>query len=229
MVNSISGIVQSLISNDLSLQSALERGYGNYSAIARMLKPRVEEALGREVELESVITSVKRAAVIYGLPQEDIAGVIAKSVINLRTDVAKVSVEKTRRTLETIRKSLAVFPPEQFIQILEGISTIILIFDQKFFDEIYSMFRKEEITEEKRNLAAIMMQSPREIIDTPGCIAAFYNAISRIHINIEETMSCSTDTIIVLSMNDIGKAFTVLKDLIAEARETISKRSINRS
>ena len=50
MAKSISRVVQNLIDSDLSLQHALGRSYANYSAIARMLKPVVEETLEREVE-----------------------------------------------------------------------------------------------------------------------------------------------------------------------------------
>lgn len=126
MVNSVSRTVQHLIDNDLSLQDALQRDYANYSALARMLKPKVEEALGRKVKLESLITSVKRAKAVYRSQRENITRVIAESVINLRTDVAKISVEKTRRNLEIIRKTLTKFPGE-FFQVLEGISAVTLI------------------------------------------------------------------------------------------------------
>ena len=220
MVNSASRIVQDLVNKDISLQNALEKSYGNYSAIARMLKPKVEETLGRRIKLEGLITSVKRAGRSYKLPKENIAGIVANSVINLRTGVAKISVEKTKKTLVNVSKVLAEFIPEQFIQVIEGVSGITLIFDQKFFDNIYSIFRKEDVSEAKRNLAAISIQSPREIIDTPGCIVVFYNSISRKHINIEETMSCSTDTIIVVRIEDVGESFSVLTDLISEAAKT---------
>lgn len=220
MVNSVSKIIQHLIDNDLSLQDALQRDYANYSAIARMLKPKVEEILGRKVKLESLITSVKRATASYSSRGENMTRIIAESVIHLRTDVAKVSVEKTKRNLEIVRKVLTNFPGE-FLQILEGVSAITLIFDQKMFDNVYSIFQKEDILDERQNLAAIVVQSPREIIDTPGCAIAFYNPVSRRHINIEETMSCFTDTILVLRMEDVGKAFTALTDLIAEARKTV--------
>jgi len=222
MVNSVSKTIQQLIDNDLSLQDALKRDYANYSAIARILKPKVEETLGRKVKLESLITSVKRAKANYKSREENITRIIAESVIHLRTDVAKVSVEKTKRNLEMVRKVLTNFPGE-FLQVLEGVSAITLIFDQKLFDNVYPIFRKEDILDESQNLSAIVVQSPREIIDTPGCAIAFYNPVSRSHINIEETMSCFTDTILVLRMEDVGKAFTALTDLIAEARKTVGE------
>ncbi len=218
MVNSISRIVQSIIDNDLSLQDALQRDYGNYSAIARMLKPKVKELLGEDVKLESIITSVKRAKADYEPLRGKMTKVVANSIINIRTDVAKVSIDRTKGNLEKIRKSLADFRSE-FLQVIEGIEIITLIFDQVLFDEIYGMFRERDVLDKKQNLATIIIRSPNEIIDTPGCLMTFYNSVSRRQINIEETMSCSTDTLIVLSMQDVSRAFAALTELIAQAKK----------
>ncbi len=220
MVNSVSKIVHNLIDGDLSLQDALQRDYANYSAIARMLKARVEEVLGRPVKLESLTTSVKRAKVGYKPFRGKITKVVAGSVINIRTNVAKVSVEKTKRNSEKTRKALADFTGE-FFQVIEGMSVITLVFDQKLFDDISSMFRERDVLDKRQNLATIIILSPDDIIATPGCVLAFYNAVSRSHINIEETMSCFTETIIVLAMEDVSKAFAALTDLISEARKQI--------
>jgi len=221
MVNSISKIVQNLIDNDLSLQDSLQKDYGNYSAIARMLKPKVKEILGKDVKLESIITSVKRAKTNYKPLRGKITKVVARSVINIRTDVAKISIEITKGNLEITRKALANFPQE-FFQVIEGISAITLIFDQVLFNKICSMFTEKDILDKKQNLATIIIRSPDELIHTPGCVIAFYNTVSRRHINIEETMSCFTDTIIVLSMEDVSKAFAALTDLISEARKQLA-------
>jgi hypothetical protein len=156
MVNSISKTVQTLIDSDVSLQDALQKDYGNYSAIARLLLPKVKELLGHEVKLESVITAVKRTNISYKLLRGNITKVVAKSVINIRTDVAKISVEKTRRNLEKIRQTLASYS-EEFFHIIEGISAITLVFDQDLFNDIVSLFREKEILDKRENLAAIIL------------------------------------------------------------------------
>jgi hypothetical protein len=215
--------VQTLIDNDVSMQDAIERGYGNYSAMARILRPRVEEDLGRAAKIESIITAVKRAKSTIQASQESIATIVSNSVINLRTDVAKISIEKTRRTTQIVRRTMADLRGE-FLQILEGLSAITLIFDEKLFDNVCSMFRKGDILDEKRGLAAIMVHSPRAIIGVPGSAVAFYNPVSRRHINIEETMSCFTDTILVVRMEDVGRAFSSLTEMISHARRTSKTR-----
>ena len=217
MVNSISKTVQNIIDEDLSLQDALQRDYANYSAIARMIIPKIQETIDFEVNLESVITSVKRAKTNYTILQGKIIKVVAGSDLNIRTDMAKVSVEKTKQTQEKIRKALATFQGD-FLQVIEGNTIVTLISDFNSFDKISSIFKGEDVIDQNQNLATIIIRSPDEITSTPGCVQAFYNAISRRHINIEETMSCYTETIIVLAMENVSKAFTALTDLITEAR-----------
>ncbi|MBS7654628.1 hypothetical protein KEJ43_06115 [Candidatus Bathyarchaeota archaeon] len=216
---SLAKIVQRLIENDLSIQDAIERDYANFSAVARLLKPRAEALLGRKVTLEGMITSVKRVKTKYKPSLKNLK-VIAESVINIRTNLAKMTVEKTRRNLEKARLLSADFP-EAFFQVLEGTATLTLIIDQRIFSQVYQKFGDTEILDEKHGLAAIIIQSPHEIVSTPGCISFFYNAVSRGQINIEETISCYTETVIFLKIDDSTKAYSILTELIADTRKNL--------
>ena len=149
--------------------------------------------------------------------QGKITKVVAGSGLNIRTDMAKVSVEKTKKTLDKIRKTLATFEGD-FLQVIEGNTIVTLISDLNSFNKISSIFTKKDVIDQKQNLATVIIRSPDEITSTPGSVQAFYNAVSRRHINIEETVSCYTETIIVLAMEDVSKAFAALTDLITEAR-----------
>jgi hypothetical protein len=220
VILSLAQTVQFLIENDPAIQDALSRNYANFSAIARLFKPKAEKILGRQVALEGLITAVKRIRNINSFKYKH-QKVISESIINLRTDVAKISVEKTRKNLEKARLISTDFP-EVFFHVLEGTSVLTLITDQRIFNKVSSVFTKDETLEEKQNLAAIVIQSPKDIVDTPGCIIAFYNPISRAHINIEETISCFTETIIVLQMENAARAFSLLTDQIASSRNILN-------
>jgi len=184
----------------------------------------VKEILRRDVKLESIITAVKRVKTAYSRPARDVTEVVAKTVINIRTDVAKISVEKANRNLDKIRKALANFSGE-FFNVTEGMSAITLIFDQKLFNEICSMFQDRDVLDQRQSLAAVILHSPIELISTPGCAQLFYGTVSRKYINIEETVSCFTDTIMVVKMKDVGQAFSALTDLIIESRKQLKERT----
>lgn len=221
MVKSIAKTVEEIIDADASLQDSLVRDYANFSGMARSIQPTVEEVVGRPVTVESLVTAIKRAKVTYAKTQISIMKIVSRSIIHLRTDIAKITVERTKRTLENMRKGLALFHGE-FLQIIEGVSAVTVIFDQKLFDEVIQLFEKHEILDKKHDLAAIVVQSPHDIINTPGCVTAFYNPISRSHINIEETMSCFTDTILVIGLSDVGPAMKTLTSLISQARMSVA-------
>ncbi len=215
---SISRAVKDVVDLDISVQDALQRGYGNVSAIARLIAPKIEGAIGHDVNTGTLITSIKRIRGDYKPVPVKISKIIAESVVNVRTDIAKISIEKTKRAIETVRLLLSTYQ-EEFIQISESMSAITLIVDQRVLENIIAPFREEDILEKEKNLGAIIMHSPKEIIKTPGCAVAFYNQVSRKHVNIEDTVSCYTDTIIIVRMADISRAFTSLTELISDARK----------
>ena len=222
--DSISAVVKQVIDSDLSLQDAIGRKYGNYTAIARLIKAKVEKDLGRPVNFESLITSVKRVKPKLQVAQKGIEGVISRSVVNVRTDVAKLSVEKTKRSLDAARNMMATYQ-EEFLQVSESNNAITMVFDEKLLPEIQKKFNDEDVLDEQSNLAAIIVHSPAEIVRTPGVVLAIYARIAENHINIEDTVSCFTDTIVVIRMDEVARTFSALTDLISESRAKIKGRS----
>ncbi|MEM3424151.1 MAG: ACT domain-containing protein, partial [Nitrososphaeria archaeon] len=83
-------------------------------------------------------------------------------------------------------------------------------------------FERSTVLENKRNLAAIIVTSTPEITDVPGCAISIYERLFSAGINIEDTTSSYTDTIIILKNEDVGKAFETLNELINETKREIT-------
>lgn len=214
--------VRAIVDNDLSFQDALQRGYCNLSAVARLIKPSIDAIVGTDVSTESIITALKRTRSDYKLPARSIEPIVAGSKISLRTDVAKASITKSKKTIEKVAKPLTQFY-DSFISVSESVNSVTLIFDQMILERMKNLFG-DDILEVEGNLAAIIVQSPEEIIKTPGCALVFYNQLARRHVNIEDTVSCYTDTIMLVDMKDVAKAFNALTELITESRRAVSKK-----
>ncbi|MCL7385321.1 MAG: ACT domain-containing protein [Thaumarchaeota archaeon] len=221
---SIAQVIRHLIDIDVSLQDSLQRGYANLSAMARILRPTVERLVGDKVSLDTIVTTLKRLRGTYNTITFNVAYVIAKSMVNVRTDVARLSLKKNAKLLKASRNIVSRYQ-KGFVQVLEGLSTITLVYDSSLHEKIVSKFPSKDIIYENANMAAIIVKSPREISSTPGCIATILQQISRRGINIDEVISCYTDTIIVIKPGDVGRAFESLTGLITFCREILSKVS----
>lgn len=222
---SITNTVKEIINNDLSFQDSLQRDYCNTSALARIIRPQIEHIMNRHTNIESIITALKRSRNIYKIPEipeRPIASILAGSTLSVKTDVAKLSASKHRRNIEKVAKALTQ-RVDNFISVSESIFSITLVFDDILLNEVKAMFALYDILEVEDDLAAIIIHSPEEIIKTPGCAIAFYNQLSRRHINIEDTVSCYTDTIVLVRMSDIAKTFNVLTELISNSRNLLNK------
>jgi hypothetical protein len=220
---SITEAVREIISSDLSFQDSLQRDYCNISALARIIKPQIDLMLGRNTSIESIITALKRSKHDYNVQQKSIASILASSTITVNTDVAKVSAKKSKKTIEKVAKAM-IQSTGNFISISESIMSITLVFDNLLLQDVKGMFAYDDILEIENSLAAIIVHSPEDIIKTPGCAIAFYNQLARRHINIEDTVSCYTDTIVLVEMEQVGKAFNALTDLISNSRKMAKKK-----
>jgi aspartokinase len=216
---SITNAVKEVVNNDLSFQDSLQRDYCNISALARIIKPKIDLMLsGKNTSIESIVTALKRSRRDYNVPERPIASILAASTISVKTDVAKVSAEKSKKTIEKVAKAMTQ-NIGNFISVSESIMSITLVFDDVLLEDVKTMFAHDDILEIEDDLAAIIVHSPEEIIKTPGCAIAFYNQLARRHINIEDTVSCYTDTIVLVKMEQVGKAFNALTDLISNSRK----------
>ena len=220
---SITEAVREIVSSDLSFQDSLQRDYCNISALARIIKPQIDHMLSKDTSIESVVTALKRSRYDYDVPQKPIASILAASTITVNTDVAKISAKKSKKTIEKVAKAM-VQSVGNFISISESIMSITLVFEDLLLQDIKVMFAYDDILEIEDSLAAIIVHSPEDIIKTPGCAIAFYNQLARRHINIEDTVSCYTDTIVLVKMDQVGKAFNALTDLISNSRKMAKKK-----
>ncbi len=219
---SIMSAVKEEIELDLYLQDALSRNYANLSALARLIKPRVEARVGQKTKLSSVVTSLKRLRIPYLQNGGTVNRLIAQSVITVRTNVAKLSVERTKSNLKAVSTIISTHY-EDFIQLSETYSAITLVFDQKILRSVKQEVPSHSVLEEGSDYAAIIIHSPEEFVYTPGALLPFYSQLSRRGINIDNTVSCYTDTVIVVKMQDAGRAFEALNELITHEKSKLEE------
>ncbi len=223
----VSRAVKDEVGSDLAIQDAMARDYVNISALSRLLVPKVAARTRSRVKDLSevgIATALKRLRGSYSVSSPRVSKVIGGSVVNVRTHVSRLSVEKTKRTVQAVSALLSEYP-EDFIQVSESLSSITLIFDQRLHARVRRSLSGAEVLEEGDDGAAVTVHSPKEIQTTPGCISAFYNQLSRRRVNVEDTVSCYTDTIMVVDIKDASRAFEALTELVGEEQRKLAAES----
>lgn len=218
--HSIEKLVYELVTSDMAMQDALYRNYANLSALARLLKDGLLKKYGKDASLEAILSALKRSRKKMVSFYEKIYPIIAKSSISVRTNVAKLSIARVGRATEIALNVLKGFE-ESFIHISESLTAITLIFDESILEKVRIEMRGLKILEERAGLAAITVHSPKEIVTTPGCVLTIYWTLAKAGVNIEDTTSCYTDTIIVVDMDYVERAFGALTQLVSYSRDVV--------
>ncbi len=217
---SITLSVKDIVSNDIFIQASIKGGYSNYSAIARMIKPMVDKRVGYDAEYQSIVTALKRFKPSIPQMSKNVIMILADSDISVKTGVAKITVEKTRammiRFTEFIRKFL-----HSIIHISLGTSAITIIMDEDQSMDAWDFLGKGSSLEFRKGLAAIIVGSPPDITDVPGCAISIYEKLFTSGVNIEDTTSSYTDTVILVKNEDVGRAFEALNDMINESKKAL--------
>ncbi|MCS7146242.1 MAG: hypothetical protein RMJ28_02025 [Nitrososphaerota archaeon] len=202
-------------------KSAIDGGYANLSALAKLIKPTIDALLGQDVKLSTIVTALKRMRERPLEKRLATARVIAKSKLEAKTGLAKIILKRNKASLR-IARDLAV-GPRGFFQLLDGITSITLICSQERLEEVKREFPRSLFISEKGSIAALIIVSPAIIEKTHGVVSYMLEWLALKEVNVEEVVSCYKDTIILVATEDGGKAFDALNELIMSCRRIVSK------
>ncbi|MEM4303559.1 MAG: hypothetical protein QW470_05535 [Candidatus Caldarchaeum sp.] len=217
---SVSRAVRYLISLEKSYKSAIDSGYANLTALARLLKPSVSALLDQDVKVSTIVTALKRMRDHIQLRRLEAAQVIARSKLVARTGVAKIILKRNRTSLR-IARDLAL-EAKGFYQILDGISSITLICSSDQLKEVRKRFPRPLIISETSSIVALIIVSPPAIERTYGVVSHLLEWLASREINVEEVISCYKDTIILVATEYGGLAFDTLNELIQTCRKIVA-------
>ncbi len=209
---------------DPCIAACIDLGVANYSATARLLANHAAR-LGDTVSNAAAKMRLLRwrdrrgRRGCHGLTCKELLRLLASTRVELREGIAVLSVEKASfQRLEALIPKLMV--EARLFHILQSINAITIIIDEEHLGDVRRALG--DPLEELRGQAAVILVSPREILDTPGFIAYITNLLAVNNVNITQVVSCYTDTTIIVSAGDAEKAYTLVTRAISLARRLTS-------
>ncbi|MFA5303772.1 MAG: hypothetical protein WC393_04535 [Candidatus Nanoarchaeia archaeon] len=204
---SISKQVIQLLRKKPFLEEAIVMNIANLSKVTKLLQKEINEssfhavhaALRRHSEL-----LVKEKSRI----QKKILKILSDSKLSIKSGLMSVKLIALKDNNE---KLIELMSKGADINLIKGaeINTIII---GKEHEKILEKLKG--IEEINKNLGAVIIKSPKEILYTKGFVAFIANMISREDINIIDFIWSGNNTIILVDEKDAGKIYSLLVEYL---------------
>ncbi len=207
-----------------SIKDCVSKGLINYSSLARTIM----KDLGVDNE-EAVMIACRRYSSKLSVTTDhelSILRILKDSRLEMRTKTCIVTAKNDWSVLhkmDNLFKDL--WNEDSIMQCVQSASAVTIIADTRLMERIIDSVGRFNLIKVRENLVEIAVKSPEKIVDTSGVIAYLITNLSDAGINIEETVSCHTDTIFIVSESDMINAYSVLTKCIRSAEETVGAES----
>ncbi len=175
------------------LSWALKKDLINFSSLSRM----IQKDLGIN-NFDAVIVAVRRYQKEIDVVKsagKEIMSLLEKSRLEIKTGM-NVYIAKPH-LVRDLEKS-------EYLHLIKGSNAVTIISEKKL--DIDCIKKKE-------NMLEVKIVSPPEVENTVGVTAYVYSALAERGINIAETYSCYTDTILMFGKKDLARVMETLESI----------------
>ncbi len=195
-----------------SIRDCISKDLVNYSSLARLIM----KDIGIKNE-EAILAASRRYAM--KLAKTDAEGSIIRlfeqSRLELKTRISIVVAKNEWIVLKNLDEVVKKFLSEKStMQVLQSTNAITVISEDKHLPAIARAIGEDHVIMVRENLAEITVKSPPAIEETPGAFTYLMTMLSEQGINLVEAVSCYTDTIFIVSREDMMPAFDILSKVI---------------
>lgn len=215
-MKTISSVVESYIKSKPFLQSALAQGIINLTSLSRSIKPEIEEQLGKEVRNGAVVMALKRLSA-------DLEFRATHKILKVLKDIGEITVRSsltdyTFMLSETILNKQArllqeINSQDVFYTSSRGVNETNIVVSNSMNTVVEEIFKSEKMTQKEENLSSISVKLPAENVVVPGIYYFIFQRLAWEGIILNEVISTTNEFTIIVSEDQIDKAFKVIKDL----------------
>lgn len=216
-MKTISSVVEHYIKKKPFLQSALAQGIINLTSLSRLIKPEIQEELGKDIRNGAIVMALKRLS-------DDLEFRATHKIIKVLKNIGEITVrssltdftflvsdsilENQTELLEEINKNKDVFYTSS-----RGVNELNIVVSNSLDSIIEKLFKKEKCTQKAENLSSITVKLPAENVSVPGIYYFIFQRLAWEGIVLYEVISTTNEFTIVVNDDQVDIAFKTIKDL----------------
>ena len=224
-MKSLGKIKEEIINKSPFLREAMSENLINISSLARKIRPEIEKIAEKQINESAIVMAIKRMPPGYyhqlDLKIKNIMGEIGDILV--RSNLASFTFENSdtlkEKQLEIV--NLLNKKNDSFFAITRGITETTIIINSVHTEKISTIFEKEKLNTESKNLASVTVKLPSINVKLHGVYYYILKHLAWDGININEIISTSNEFTTVVSQSDIDRAFSILMNLKRNNSETL--------
>ena len=217
-MKSVSSIVESLIKEKPYLEEALSQDLINISSLARIMQPEIEAITKKEVREGAIIMAIKR---IHPVLQFELENRIRQTIralgdITVRSNLVKYTFKNSPTLISRQSQLLDHIGNEGneiFYTYSQGVYETTIILSNTVEEKTDDYFNSETLISKAPNLASITVKLPAENANCSGLYYYIFKKVAWEGINLLEVVSTTNEFTLIVSQEDVDKAFSVVKRL----------------
>lgn len=206
-----------IIKRSRYLSEAISKSLINLSALARYIKPELEEMLNKKVShtavsmaLNRLAASIKPKYIFKNIFKSSPDMIVQSNLIGFTISNSEKLADKCPSILKLSNTN-----NRHFLTITRGVFDTTIIASKDLAKNVREILKDEVSIAEFTNLSSITIKLPKEAISTPGIYYFFLKSLAWEGVNIIEIVSSYLEFTLILPEKETNKAFSILQSLFA--------------
>ena len=216
-MKTISSVVEQYIKKKPFLQSALAQGIINLTSLSRIVKPEIEDELGKDIRNGAIVMALKRLS-------DDLEFRATHKIIKVLKNIGEITVlssvtdftffvsesilENHAQLLEEVNKNKDVFYTSS-----RGVNELNIVVSNSLDGTVETLFKDEKCSQKAENLSSITVKLPAENDSVPGIYYFIFQRLAWEGIVLYEVISTTNEFTILVDDGQVDVAFKTIKDL----------------
>lgn len=216
-MKTIQETVEIIINRTPFIEEAMHEKLINVSSLARVIKPEVEEVLGKNVKTGAIMMSINRLS--------------PANILRIRKNIKSFSLklgdfivrsdlyDYTFKNSNTLHLQISVLfgkigsNRESFFTVSQGIFETNIVISSNLIQDVENIFSAEKLICSMEKLASITIKLPKSNLEHSGVYYFILKQLAWANIPVQEIISTTHEMTLVVKELDINKTFSILIDL----------------
>lgn len=205
-----STVVQDILKRHVLIQEAINQDIVSYTKLAQMLKPEIEDKLGRKIKTSAIIMALRRNSEKFRKNARK--PIFSYSIETIKTDICYIVLEESPTALNQLEKLYEIidFKKGGILNIIQGNYEVAVIINRKYKEKVLDILSDEKILEVVDNLVSISLTYSKDFLFTPGILYDVSRFLAWENINAIDIILTKTEFSLIIDKKDLIRCYMTL-------------------